>query len=136
MGWTVSLQSETTVVDERVRVDAYRLKDGKGKRVRVWKRHWVIIGTTLNNLWYYIQPTSVLCPPSRRSDHQHERRHRKSQRFLPVSETGSNRSRIAVIRHNLFLHPLQISNAWKWQGHTGYAETVCTARPRGTIAFS
>ena len=50
-----------------MRIDAYRLKDGKGKRVRVWKRHWVIIGTTLNNLWYYIQPTSVVSPQTRRN---------------------------------------------------------------------
>ena len=63
----MSLQSETTVVDERVRIDAYRLKEGKGERVRIWKRHWVIIGATLNNLWYYIQPTSVVSPQTRRN---------------------------------------------------------------------
>ena len=30
----MSVQSETAVVDERVRIDAYRLKEGKGRRVK------------------------------------------------------------------------------------------------------
>ena len=63
----MSIQSETADPDERVRLDAYRLKGGKGKRVRVWKRHWAIVGTTPNNCWYYIQPTSVISPQTRKN---------------------------------------------------------------------
>ena len=31
----MSVQSETAVVDERVRIDAYRLKEGKGGHIRI-----------------------------------------------------------------------------------------------------
>lgn len=49
-------QGETQIADPRGEFEPYRQRGAKKSRVRVWTSKWVVLGETLNGLWYFILP--------------------------------------------------------------------------------
>lgn len=67
--------------------EPYRQHGGRGKKIRVWVRYWVVIGESLDGKWLYIQP---------------KRLHREKK--------------IPLIGKALYNHAMVIRNEWEREG--------------------